>query len=511
MSIESLSERFGKVLVANRGEIAIRVIRALRESGVQAVAVYSEADRASFHLTFADEAYCIGPASSTESYLHIDRIVEAARRAGVDAIHPGYGFLSENPRFARACREAGITFIGPPPEAMEIMGNKVASRRRVGGRGIPPVPGGERPVETEAEAAATAREIGYPVLLKAAAGGGGKGMRIVGSPAELSRALDLTRSEASKAFGDDSVFVEKYITDPRHIEVQILADDHGNVIHLGERECSVQRRWQKIIEECPSAVVDAELRGRLGEAAVEAARAVGYRNAGTVEFVMDASGEFYFLEMNTRLQVEHPVTEMVTRVDLVRQQLRIAAGLPISLAQEDVTWNGHAMEFRIYAEDPDNDFLPSVGTVQFLNLPEGPGVRNDHGIYQGCEVSYHYDPLLGKLIVWAENRERCLRRAVRALSEYQIYGVATNLDFHLWAVRRPEFIDATYDTRFVDTHWSSNRPSGKPRDADLAVIAAALRAYQERSRFAEQVSRLRSQGKANPWKIAARRDGLRRS
>ncbi|HLA14856.1 MAG TPA: acetyl-CoA carboxylase biotin carboxylase subunit, partial [Gemmatimonadaceae bacterium] len=406
---------FSKVLIANRGEIAVRVIRACHELGVRTVAVYSEADARSPHVREADEAVLIGPAPSSESYLRIDGILDAARSTGAEAIHPGYGFLSERESFARAVRDAGLTWIGPPPEAIAAMGSKTAARTLAVAAGVPVVPGTTKSIADAAEAAVLGEKFGYPVLLKAAAGGGGKGMRVVSAASELAGALEAARREARSAFGDDAVYLEKFITAPRHVEIQILADAHGTTLSLGERECSVQRRHQKMIEESPSVAVDPELRREMGETAVRAARAAGYVNAGTCEFLLDASGDFYFLEMNTRLQVEHPVTELVTGIDLVQWQLRIAAGERLPFQQEDISPRGWAIECRITSEDALNGFLPSTGRISHLHLPSGPGVRWDGGIESGSEVGLYYDPMLAKLIVWGENRDQAVRRMRRAL------------------------------------------------------------------------------------------------
>jgi acetyl-CoA carboxylase biotin carboxylase subunit len=495
---------FRKVLVANRGEIAVRIFRTLRELGIRSAAVFSDADRTALHVAHADEAYRIGPAPSTESYLRVDRVIDAARRAGAEAIHPGYGFLSENPALPRACEEAGIVFIGPPAEAMEVMGNKVAARGRMAERGVPVVPGTGAAVRDEREAHADARAIGFPVILKAAAGGGGKGMRIVAEEADLDRAIERTRSEAERAFGDDTIFLEKYIEAPRHIEVQILADRQGNVIHLGERECSVQRRFQKVIEESPSPAVGEELRAALGRTAVEAARAVSYVGAGTVEFVMGKGGVFHFLEMNTRIQVEHPVTEMVTGIDLVREQVRIAAGEPLDRPQESVRLHGHAIELRIYAEDPLAGFLPSAGKVIRLNNPEGPGIRNDSGIYAGYEIPVYYDPLLAKLVVWAEGRDLCIARARRAIGEYAIKGIRHNIPFHLWALKQERFRSGAYDTHFIDETFRPEALAPKEWARDIARVAGVIRAFLDRDRMV--IADGPVQG---PWKWSARRDALR--
>ncbi|MFH1679253.1 MAG: acetyl-CoA carboxylase biotin carboxylase subunit [Candidatus Eisenbacteria bacterium] len=497
---------FGKVMVANRGEIAVRILRSLRELGIRSVAVFSDADREALHVAHADEAYRVGPGPSSESYLHIGRVIEAAGKTGAEAIHPGYGFLSENPDFAEACEAEGIVFIGPGAEAMRIMGNKVAARRRMVERGVPVIPGTGVPLLSAEEAREQGRAIGFPVILKAAAGGGGKGMRIVREEAALESALERTRSEAEKAFGDGTIFVEKYIEGPRHIEVQVLADRHGSVIHLGERECSVQRRFQKVIEESPSPAVDAELREALGRTAVEAARAVRYVSAGTVEFVMGRDRKFYFLEMNTRLQVEHPVTEMITGIDLVREQVRIAAGERLDRPQESISARGHAMEFRIYAEDPMQGFFPSAGKVQRLNNPEGPGIRNDTGIYAGYEIPVLYDPLLAKLIVWAENRELCIARARRAIGEYAIKGIRHNIPFHLWALKQETFRTGDYDTHFIDETFRPEMLKPKEWARDTARIAAVIRALLDGDRMIIEDGPARG-----PWKWVARGEGLRGS
>src|SRR6266852_3521111 len=408
---------FKKLLVANRGEIAVRVIRACREMRIASVAVYSDVDRAALHVMKADEAYAIGPAAATESYLNIGRIVEVAKRCGADAVHPGYGFLSENPKFARACGELGTKFIGPSPESMELMGSKTRARQEMEKAGVPFVPVTSRGIESLTEGQRVAAGLGYPVMLKAAAGGGGKGMRLVQDENEFASALDAARSEAQRAFGDGEVYLEKAIANPRHIEMQVLADEHGNCVYLGERECSVQRRHQKVLEECPSPAVTPDMRKRMGEVAVRVAKAAGYANAGTIEFLADVEGNFYFLEMNTRLQVEHPVTELVTGLDLVQLQIRIAAGEKLPFAQVDVNLRGHAIECRIYAEDPENDYFPSPGKITILTEPSGPGIRVDSGIYQGWDVPLEYDPLLSKLIGYGESREQAIGRLRRALEE----------------------------------------------------------------------------------------------
>src|SRR6267378_3920495 len=419
--------RIAKVLVANRGEIAVRVIRACREQGIASVAVFSEADREALHVQMADEAYPIGPPAPSESYLAVDRLVRVAKAAGADAVHPGYGFLAENAGFAEACAAAGLVFIGPPPKAIRALGDKTAARRIARELGVPTVPGTFEPVAGEAAVRAAARELGYPLMIKASMGGGGKGMRAVHAESELVAALGLAQSEAAYSFGDGAVYLERLLLEPRHIEVQVLADSHGHIVHLGERECSIQRRHQKLVEESPSPFVDPAMRRRLGEAACRIAKTAGYVNAGTVEFLVDADRNFYFLEMNTRLQVEHPVTEMVTGVDLVREQLRIAAGEKLSLAQADVAWRGWAIECRVNAEDPFAGWLPSPGTITGLRAPSGPWVRDDSGAYEGYTIPRFYDTLLSKLIVWGADRAAACDRMARALAEYRVVGVRTTI------------------------------------------------------------------------------------
>jgi acetyl-CoA carboxylase biotin carboxylase subunit len=469
--------RIAKVLVANRGEIAVRIIRACRELGLGAVAVFSEVDREALHVLMADEAYPIGPAPATESYLAIERIVRVAKAAGADAVHPGYGFLAENAAFAEACAEAGLTFVGPPAAAIRAMGDKTAARRLARELGVPTVPGTLEPLGSDEEAVRVARELGFPVMVKAALGGGGKGMRLVRRPEELEPALRLARAEAGSAFGDPSIYLERAIAEPRHIEVQVMADSHGHVVHLGERECSIQRRHQKLVEECPSPVVDAALRQRLGEAACRVARTAGYVNAGTVEFLVDAEGNAYFLEMNTRLQVEHPVTELVTGRDLVRDQLRIAAGEPLGYAQGDVRWQGAAIECRINAEDPFGGWLPSPGTITGLRAPAGPGVREDSGIYQGYTVPRYYDTLLAKLVVWGADRSAAIERMSRALAEYRIVGLKTTIPLLKSVVSHPDFRAGRLSTGFLDRVMPDLMAS-EARSATIAVIAAVLARYE---------------------------------
>jgi acetyl-CoA carboxylase, biotin carboxylase subunit len=474
---------FKKILIANRGEIAVRVVRACRELGVCAVAVYSDADRASLHVRLADEAYPIGPSPSRESYLVIEKIVGAARDAGCDAIHPGYGFLAENPAFARACAGAGITFIGPSPEAMEKLGSKTAARHLARETGVQTVPGTLDPIEKMEDAHDAVRKIGLPVLLKAIAGGGGKGMRLIESEAEFAAGWRDASSEAQNAFGDGRLYLEKYLLRPRHIEIQILGDTHGHVVHLGERECSVQRRYQKVIEEAPSAVINPELRRAMGAAAVKLARAGGYTNAGTVEFLVDADRRFYFLEMNTRLQVEHPVTELVTSLDIVKLQIRIACGEPLPFAQEDITLRGHAIECRIYAEDPNNSFFPSPGKILEWCAPAGPGIRLDDGVYSGWTVPNEYDPMLGKLIAWGADRDEAIARLRRALAELYATGIKTNVGLFQRILATRDFQTGDIYTRWLDDFLSQSQKTSIAasddmeaisRERDAATIAASL-------------------------------------
>jgi acetyl-CoA carboxylase biotin carboxylase subunit len=465
------------VLVANRGEIACRILRAVRDEGGLGIALYSDADRGALHVRLADEAHGIGAAPAAESYLNVERILDAARRSRAEFVHPGYGFFSENADFAAAVEEAGMVWIGPPPAAIRAMGDKIEARRRVEGGGVPLVPGsGALPAE-EGRAGEAAERIGYPVLIKAAFGGGGKGMRACATREELVASLEMARREAGRAFGNATIYLEKLIPRPRHVEIQILADRHGNCIHLGERECSIQRRHQKVLEESPTTAAFPGLRDRMGAAAVEIARRIGYVNAGTIEFLLDPDGNFYFLEMNTRLQVEHPVTEMVTRLDIVHRQLRIAAGEPLDVTQEQVRFQGHAIECRINAEDPERGFLPSAGRIVSLQLPQGPGVRNDVGILQGSVVTSHYDPMLGKLIVWGENREEAIARALRALHEYRIAGVRTNIPFHLWLLAHPRFRAGAIDTGFIEEEYRHDEIA-REREETTAIVAATFAAYR---------------------------------
>ena len=463
---------FTKVLIANRGEIAVRIVRACRDLGISPVAIYSEADRTSLHVSLADEAYLVGPPAPSESYLAIDRIIEIARRCKAQAVHPGYGFLSENPRFAAACAEAGIPMIGPSAASIRLMGNKTEARATMLRSGIPTVPGTFSPVESVSYALQEARRIGYPVMIKAAAGGGGKGMRLVRQESRLPGDFEAARSEALRAFGDPSVYLEKFIQRPRHIEVQILADRHGNAVYLGERECSLQRRHQKLLEECPSPVVDDGMRRRMGEVALKVARAAAYENAGTVEFLVDEERNFYFLEMNTRIQVEHPVTELVTGIDLVQEQFRIALGHPLSRTQEEITMRGWAAECRIYAEDPANSFFPSPGTIRQLVEPQGPGVRVDSGVYEGWEVPVHYDPLIAKLVTYGADRTEAMARMRRAVREYLIRGVKTNLEFFTDLLEDPEFMAGRFSTEFVES-FVERRKARHHKDPPAALLAAA--------------------------------------
>jgi acetyl-CoA carboxylase, biotin carboxylase subunit len=508
---------FTKILVANRGEIALRVIRACQELGIRSVAIFSDADAHAPHVREADEAVNIGPAPSSESYLRGDRIVEAALRCRAQAIHPGYGFLSEREWFARAVRDAGLTFIGPPAEAIAAMGSKTSARQLAIAAGVPVVPGTTEALRDADEAAQVAERFGYPVLLKAAAGGGGKGMRVVREPRELSAALDSARREARNAFGDDSVYVEKYIEGPRHIEIQVVADSHGTVLSLGERECSVQRRHQKMIEEAPSVAVSPELRRRMGATAVAAARAAGYVNAGTCEFLLDRDGAFYFLEMNTRLQVEHPVTELVTGIDIVQWQIRIAAGERLPFPEE-LTPRGWAIECRITSEDPANGFLPSTGRIEYLHLPAGPGVRWDGGIEAGMTVGLNYDPMLAKLIVWGATRDEAVARMHRALREFTIVGVETSREFHLRVMEDAEFQRGDIEIQWLERRLPSLTGAVEPvAKRRAAAIAAALIADRDRHRRSNGIAGSSSErsnlvgepAAADGWKIAARREGLR--
>ncbi len=494
---------FKKVLVANRGEIAIRVFRALNEMGIASVAVYSEADRLSWHLRYADEAHLIGPPPAAESYLNIGKILEVAGATGCEAVHPGYGFLAESHEFARACEDAGLVFIGPTAACIEAMGFKTRAKKIMKESGVPVIPGSDGAVKDAAAARKVAGEIGYPVMIKASAGGGGKGMRIVRDPAGIDQAFRTASSEAASYFGNPEIFIEKFIEKPRHIEVQILADNYGDIIYLGERECSVQRRYQKLIEETPSPAIDDAARRHIGETAVRAAKAAGYRNAGTVEFILDGSGDFYFLEVNTRLQVEHPVTEFVTGIDLVKNQLRIASGFKLAYAQADVKPKGAAIECRIYAEDPMNDFLPSLGKIRRLKNPEGPWVRVENYVYRGYEVPVYYDPLIAKVITWGEDRDAAIARMSRALGEYIIEGIETTIPFHTWVMRDDKFISGDFDTSYIDTHYHGKATRAHRRvPPEVAIIAASIIAMEARGRAPDESGR-----RASRWKDTARREG----
>ncbi|MEO5936150.1 MAG: acetyl-CoA carboxylase biotin carboxylase subunit [Terriglobales bacterium] len=513
---------FKKILIANRGEIAVRVIRACRELGIASVAVYSDVDRAALHVRKADEAYAIGAAAATESYLNIGKIIDVARRSGATAIHPGYGFLSENAAFAQACADAKLTFIGPSAAAMHIMGSKTSARRAMEAASVLFVPGSSRGL-TLKEAQQVAQDVGYPVMLKAAAGGGGKGMRLVPDAQKLAGAFASASSEAARAFNNGEVYIEKFIAQPRHIEIQVFGDAHGNVVHLGERECSLQRRHQKVVEEAPSPFVDDAMRTRMGETAVRVAKAAGYTNAGTVEFLVDAQKNFYFLEMNTRLQVEHPVTEQVTGLDLVQLQIRIAAGEKLPFTQEDVRLRGHAIECRIYAEDPDNNFFPSPGTITRLVTPSGPGIREDSGVYEGWNVPLDYDPMLSKLIAYAPTREQAIARMLRALDEYHVGGIRTNLALFQRILRNADFVAGRMDTGLLERILAAPAPDAAASNGDSARLAAvaaaiftALRGADHKGAASGTPSAITPNGgsraetsSAADWKRTARREGLR--
>ncbi|MDE3095633.1 MAG: acetyl-CoA carboxylase biotin carboxylase subunit [Chloroflexota bacterium] len=498
---------FKKILVANRGEIALRVMRTCREMGIRTVAVYSTVDRNMLHVRYADEAYCIGEGPPLESYLNYPKILEVARTAGADAVHPGYGFLSERTEFAEACAAAGITFIGPKPDAVRLLGDKVSARRTMIAAGVPVVPGTEGRVGAD-EAMRLAPGIGFPLLIKAAAGGGGKGIRHVGSADEIANAVRVASSEAQSAFGDGGVFLERFLSPVRHIEVQILADAHGHAVALGERECSVQRRHQKLLEESPSTVITPEIRGRMMAAAVAAAKASGYENAGTVEFLFDPkTQEFYFLEVNTRLQVEHPVTEWLCGRDLVRDQIRIAAGEPLGFAQDDVVLRGAAIECRIAAEDPYNNYLPSLGRIDFVSEPSGPGVRVDSSIFSGIEIPYFYDPMLAKLICWGQDRPQAIARMKRALGEYVVVGVQTNIPFHLQLLDDPRFVAGEVHTGFLDGEFKMRARERDPGDEQVALLVAAVLSHTRRNGNGSVAAALAAT--ANGWRDAGRQRLLR--
>jgi len=492
---------FKKVLIANRSEIAVRIIRACKEMGISTVAVYSDVDRDALHVRYADEAYHIGPPPARESYLRIDKIIDVAKKAGADAIHPGYGFLAENAEFAEACEKAGIVFIGPPKKAIVEMGSKTVARQTAMKAGVPVIPGTLEPLSDE-EIFAKAKEIGFPIMLKAVAGGGGKGMRLIKSEDELESAIRLARSEAKGAFGDDSLYIEKYIENPRHVEMQILVDTFGNGIWLGERECSIQRRHQKVIEEAPSVILDEELRRKMGEAALKVAFAAGYYSAGTVEFLVDKDRNFYFLEVNTRLQVEHPVTEMVTGIDIVKEMISIAAGSKLSYTQDDVKMMGASIEFRVYAEDPFNNFVPSPGTITGLRMPGGPGVRVDAGVFEGSVVPMEYDPIIAKLIVWGRDRKEAVERGKRALKEFVVKGIKTTIPFHKLVLDHPAFLTGEFDTTFVDSVIEEFKKTKKKAGFDIALAMAAI-AEEEKTPSVSRVCP--DKGGLNPWKFFGRR------
>lgn len=510
---------FKKILIANRGEIAVRIIRACRELGIRTVAVFSDVDRKSLHVRLCDEAYPIGPASSRESYLRIDKLMDVARRSGCDAVHPGYGFLAENPALPRACTDIGLTFIGPSADAMESLGSKTSGRQLARRNDVPTVPGINEPIEKISEARALAQSMGYPILLKAVAGGGGKGMRAVSNDAEFESAFRDASSEALNAFGDERLYLEKYLEKPRHIEVQIFADAHGRVVSLGERECSIQRRHQKVVEEAPSPIVTPDLRKKMGEAAVRLARAGGYVNAGTVEFLVDQNLSFYFLEVNTRLQVEHPVTEQVTSLDLVKLQIAIAAGHRLPFAWESITPRGHAMEVRLYAEDPDNNFFPSPGKILSRHAPSGPGIRLDEGVYEGWTVPNDYDPLLSKLIAWGNSREETIARLRRALDEYTISGIKTNAALFRRILSEPDFLRGEIHTKWLDEllrhpqsavlRASDSNEEARSNDAcEAAAIAAAI--WQGGQSATQSSAGSSANETPSRWKMEGRRDLLDR-
>ncbi len=502
---------FRKILIANRGEIAVRIVRACRDLNISPVAIYSEADAVAVHVSMCDQAVCVGPAPSVQSYLDISKIINAAKLTNAEAIHPGYGFLAENAEFAAAVTAAGLTFIGPSAEAMRVMGSKTTARSAAVAAGVPIVPGTVTPLGSVAEAEATARQFGYPVMLKASAGGGGKGMRLVTTRGELRSAFENAQSEAAAAFGDAAIYLEKAVERPRHIEIQVIADQAGNTVHLGERECSIQRRHQKVIEECPSPINDPQLREAMGAAAVKLSRAVNYVGAGTVEFlVADDTREFYFLEMNTRLQVEHPVTELVTGIDLVREQISVAAGAPLSFTQNDIRWQGHAIECRVYAEDPENNFFPSPGKITHLNVPHGPGIRDDSGVALNSEVSINYDPMISKLAAWGSTRSEAIDRMRRALDEYEVGGIKTTLPFFREIIRDPEFIAARLDTGFI-TRFNERRAAAAASESgdkslnDIALLAAAV----HYSRLQKKTpARFENSTRESLWKLSGRSAAL---
>lgn len=485
-----------KILIANRGEIALRVMRSAREMGIATVAVYSEADRNAPFVRYADEAVCIGPPPSSQSYLQGDKIIEVCKQLGVDGIHPGYGFLSENSGFARAVKAAGITLIGPSPEAMEVMGDKLSAKAAAKKYNIPMVPGTDGAVSDVEEAKRVALEVGLPVLIKASAGGGGKGMRIVENIEELSEQMERAISEAISSFGDGSVFIERYVAGPRHIEIQVLADNHGNVVHLFERECSIQRRHQKVVEEAPSAILTPELRAAMGKSACDVARSCNYSGAGTVEFLVDENRNYYFLEMNTRLQVEHPVSELISGVDLVKEQIKVARGEKLSFTQDDLKINGHALEIRVYAEDPANNFLPHIGKITTYRRPMGPGVRVDDGFEEGMEIPIFYDPMIAKLITHGKDRSEAIARMVRAIDEYEITGCQTTLGFCRWAIQHPAFVSGEFDTHFVKKYFT---PDVLISENDDEMVIAALAAVDWMMKSDKTSQKLVTTGETSRW------------
>jgi acetyl-CoA carboxylase biotin carboxylase subunit len=501
---------FKKILIANRGEIAVRVIRACREMGIVPVAVFSEADRRGLHLRLAEEAYPIGPAPSSSSYLVMDKLIGVAKKCGAEAIHPGYGFLAENADFAEAVESEDLAFIGPSPAAMRLLGDKLAARQTMVEAGLPVVPGTPGAVTTFEQVKSFVDQHRLPVLIKAAYGGGGKGMRILKDESEIESSLRDATAESKSHFADGTVYLEKYLENPRHVEIQILADKYGNIIYLGERECSIQRRHQKVIEESPSPIVDEKMRRKMGKAAVGAAKAAGYVNAGTVEFLVDKNKKFYFLEVNTRLQVEHPVTEMVTGLDLVKEQIKIAAGEKLRYLQQEINLNGAAIECRIYAEDPDNDFMPSTGLIKTYREPSGPGVRVDSGVYGGFEVPVYYDPLISKLIAWGKDREEAIQRMRRALDEYHITGVSTTIPFHRQVLKHPILLSGEFSTHFIDDHYRANAEAADRFPESLKEIAALAAVCHDMSNKGRAtVVKTRGTGRENPWKMTGRRESMR--
>lgn len=494
-----------KILIANRGEIAVRIMRSCRDLSIGSVAVYSDIDRNALHVQYADEAYHIGGNSARESYLVMEKIIDTALKAGCDAIHPGYGFLAENAAFCSMCQDGGLIFIGPDASAIEKMGNKTFARQLMQKAGVPVIPGTTEALpELVDDALPIAREIGFPLLIKAAAGGGGKGMRLVTKEEEFPEALRHARSEARSSFGDDTVYLERYIQNPHHVEIQIIGDIHGNVVYLYERECSIQRRHQKVIEECPSPFITSDLRREMGEAACAAAKSVNYVNAGTIEFIVDGEMNFYFLEMNTRLQVEHPVTELVTGKDLVQLQIAIAQGEEIPFTQEEIPMRGHAIECRIYAEDPARNFMPAPGRIQKLTVPAGPGIRDDGGAFSGCEIPMFYDPLISKLSTWGETRQLAINRMVRALSEYKVTGVTTNITFLKWILQHPVFEAGCYDTGFIGKYYQPQKPKSDALFDDLAAAVASIYRMEKVQNANNQSTSPSSSNGTDKWKIYSR-------